>query len=148
MEFTDAVKLDEAQYDVALFMKEVKGLVLPTTPTVPSHKIMALCGDLIREEADEFHYAQALLDYQRDRHPSKVGVDDLVRVADGLADLIYVCLYTANAYGIDMEPVWNEVQRTNMAKKGGPMSPTGKQLKPTGWEPPNIKAILEAQING
>lgn len=135
-------KIAHAQSDVANFMIEVKGLTLSLEPDIPVTLVRNLCAALIREEAQETYLAL-------ERAPDALeALDVLVEVADGLADLIYVCLYTANAYGIDMEPVWNEVQRTNMAKKGGPMSPTGKQLKPAGWEPPNIKAILEAQING
>jgi predicted HAD superfamily Cof-like phosphohydrolase len=41
---------------------------------------------------------------------------DLVEVADGLADLIYVAVGTAVAYGIPLPAVWDEVQRSNMAK--------------------------------
>lgn len=134
--------MDKAQAHVRLFMTEVKNLALPEYPDIPVTPTRNLCAALIREEALETALALA-------RAPDALeAMDVLVEVADGLADLIYVCLYTANAYGIDMEPVWNEVQRTNMAKKGGPIREDGKAMKPTGWEPPNIKAILEAQING
>lgn len=132
----------EAQNDVLTFMLEVKGLILDWAPAVPVTTTRNLCLALIHEEAQEVEVALT-------EAPDALGeLDVLVQVADGLADLIYVCLYTANAYGINMEPVWNEVQRTNMAKKGGPLREDGKLGKPVGWEPPNIKAILEAQING
>ena len=41
--------------------------------------------------------------------------------------------------------IWREVHKTNMAKSLGPKV-NGKQLKPEGWEPPNIKAILEGTV--
>lgn len=41
---------------------------------------------------------------------------DLVEFADGLADLVYVTVWTALAHGIDLPAVWSEVQRSNMAK--------------------------------
>jgi len=73
---------------------------------------------------------------------------DLPEIADALADLIYVTLGTAITYGIDLRPVWDEVQRANMAKVGGPKREDGKQLKPEGWEPPNIKkALQQGNIN-
>ena len=51
---------------------------------------------------------------------------DLVELADGLADLIYVSVGTALEFGIPMSRVWDEVQRSNMSKKD-PV--TGKVLK-------------------
>ena len=43
------------------------------------------------------------------------------------------------------ELIWHEVHKTNMAKALGPKV-NGKQLKPEGWQPPNIKAILEGTV--
>lgn len=72
---------------------------------------------------------------------------DLVGIADGIADMIYVLLGMAVTYGIDMEPVWNEVHATNMDKLRGPKRADGKQLKPEGWEPPDIDQIIQDQID-
>lgn len=71
--------------------------------------------------------------------------DDLVEIAGGIADSIVVLLGTAVTYGIDMRPIWNEVHRTNMLKKGGKLREDGKRLKPEGWKPPEIKRIIESQ---
>lgn len=70
---------------------------------------------------------------------------DLPGIADGIADLIYVLLGRAIAYGIDLRPIWDEVQRANMAKVGGPLRGDGKKLKPPGWTPPNIVGVLSRQ---
>lgn len=70
---------------------------------------------------------------------------DLVEIADGIADAIVVLLGTAVTYGIDIRPIWNEVHKTNMAKKDGPVREDGKKLKPEGWQPPDIRRILEKQ---
>ncbi|WP_406698535.1 hypothetical protein V5E97_06600 [Singulisphaera sp. Ch08] len=74
-------------------------------------------------------------------------IDDknLVEVADGLADLIYVAIGTAVAFGIDLRPVWDEVHGSNMAKAGGEKREDGKRLKPPGWTPPDIALILNQQ---
>jgi predicted HAD superfamily Cof-like phosphohydrolase len=70
---------------------------------------------------------------------------NLVEVADGIADSIYVELGTAVAAGIDMEPVWEAVQMSNIAKASGPVRADGKRMKPEGWEAPDIEGILDAQ---
>lgn len=71
---------------------------------------------------------------------------DLTEIADACADLCYVVIGTAVAYGIPLDRVWEEVHRSNMAKAPGGKATyrsDGKVLKPDGWQPPNIKAILE-----
>lgn len=73
-------------------------------------------------------------------------VADLVGAIDGLCDLIVVAYGAALEWGVDLEPFWDEVHRTNMAKVGGPTRPDGKKLKPAGWQPPDIAGILHQQI--
>jgi predicted HAD superfamily Cof-like phosphohydrolase len=63
---------------------------------------------------------------------------DIEQVADGLADLIYVCVGAALSFGIPLERVWAEVQRANCAKVGGPKRADGKQGKPEGWVGPRV----------
>lgn len=120
------------QQDVATFMTEIKGLELPERPSIPNDDIRSLCMALIDEESDELYHAGL--------------AQDLVEVADAIADLLYVTLYTANAYGLDMAPIFAEVQRSNMTKKGGAKREDGKQLKGPGYEPPNLKTIVESQL--
>ena len=43
------------------------------------------------------------------------------------------------------DPVADEIQRTNMAKVGGPVREDGKRLKPPGWQPPDIEGELKKQ---
>ena len=69
--------------------------------------------------------------------------NDLIEFADALADLIYVTIGTAVECGIDLRPVWDEVQRTNMLKKDGPVRADGKRLKPKGWKDPEIAEALK-----
>ncbi len=74
-----------------------------------------------------------------DHAPTKF---DIEGVADGLADLIYVCVGAALAFGIPLDRVWNEVQRANLDKVGGGVTPEGKFLKPEGWQPPRIREAI------
>ena len=70
---------------------------------------------------------------------------DVTFVADGLADLIYVAIGAAVSFGIDLDPIFAEVHRTNMLKVGGATREDGKILKPAGWEPPRILEALLKQ---
>ena len=67
---------------------------------------------------------------------------DILKIADGGVDLIYVILGMFLEYGIPFAPVWNEIHRSNMNKMGGPVRDDGKQLKPEGWVPPDIEAAV------
>jgi predicted HAD superfamily Cof-like phosphohydrolase len=67
---------------------------------------------------------------------------NIEEVADGLADLIYVCVGAALAFGIPLDRVWAEVQRANMDKVGGERRADGKILKPDGWVPPRIHEAI------
>src|SRR5688500_11781444 len=70
-------------------------------------------------------------------------VELLAEVVDGQADLLYVTIGTAVACGTPMDPFWNEVHRSNMQKAGAPLV-DGKIMKPRGWRPPQVRAILES----
>lgn len=123
----------QSQADVAEFMTRVKGLTLPgKIGPRPELGIRNLCILLMTEELDELVAA--------------IHAADLVDTADGIADLIYVVLYTANCYGIDVEPIFNEVQRSNMTKIGGTKRADGKQLKPDTYDPPHLAPILQRML--
>lgn len=70
---------------------------------------------------------------------------NLPAAADGLIDMEYVILGTHVTMGIDSNPLWDEVQKANMAKEGGATREDGKILKPHGWQPPDIEGALRRQ---
>lgn len=70
--------------------------------------------------------------------------DDLAGMVDALADVLYVAYGAAVEMGVDLEPVFAEVQRSNMSKNGG-VDPGGKILKGDGWSPPDIVGKLREQ---
>lgn len=88
-----------------------------------------LAAKLILEEADET--AEAL----------RAG--DVTEAIDGLCDTIVVSFFAACKLGVDLTPFFDEVHRTNMAKKGGEIRADGKRLKPPGWQPPRIAQMLQ-----
>lgn len=67
---------------------------------------------------------------------------NLIDIADGAADLIYVTIGTLLHFGLPFDPIWNEVQRTNMLKEPGNTRGDGKILKPAGWVGPDIESII------
>lgn len=68
---------------------------------------------------------------------------DLVEAIDGMCDVLVVTYGTAVDFGVDLEPFYDEVHRSNMAKAGGKRREDGKVLKPEGWQPPRIKELLD-----
>jgi len=105
---------------------------IPSLPEMPERELR---GKLLTEEFKEY------IDAECD--------NDLVEVADALADIIYIALGTAVSYGIPLDKVFEEVHRSNMAKlvDGKVLRrEDGKIRKPEGWTPPDIKSILDKEI--
>lgn len=74
--------------------------------------------------------------------------DDLVEIADALADIIYIACGTAVSYGIPLDKLFAEVHRSNMAKlvDGKVIRRSdGKVQKPEGWTPPDVKSVLYSE---
>lgn len=107
------------------------GLAAPEQPTLEQFPA-ELRVRLIEEEAAEF--AQA------------AEARDVVAMIDALCDLLYVTYGAAVTLGVDLEPFFAEVHRSNMAKQGGPVRVDGKQLKPPDWQPPRLAEILAEQM--
>lgn len=102
-----------------------------TVPAVPDEATRVLRVKLIQEEFDELQEALAQA--------------DPAAVAKELADLLYVVYGTAVSCGIDMEPVFHEVHRSNLSKVGGYKRADGKWVKPAGYSPARLQPILAAQ---
>ncbi|TWU10512.1 Phosphoribosyl-ATP pyrophosphohydrolase [Allorhodopirellula heiligendammensis] len=69
------------------------------------------------------------------------GEDDLVAAADAWADRMTVLLGDAVATGMPVEPLLDEVHRSNMTKLAADEQ-TGKGAKREGYERPNIHQVL------
>lgn len=63
-------------------------------------------------------------------------------VIDAICDTIVVLHNTSNAMGVDVEPFFDEVHRCNMTKANGPLREDSKRLKPEGFQPSRIEAML------
>ncbi len=92
-----------------------------------------LAVDLIQEEVNEL--AEAV---------EKV---DPVETLDALSDILFTLMGLAAKSGLDvaLEDAFKEVIRSNMTKVTGErvILPSGKIGKPEGYEPPDIRSIVE-----
>lgn len=118
-------------YEAVLEFHETFNAPVGENPSLPGEDAVALRIRLIREELEELEQS--------------ISGQNVVDVADALADLLYVTYGTAIAFGIDVRPVFEEVHRANMTKVGGKVRADGKILKPEGWEPPGIEEVLRSQ---
>ena len=120
----------EAQKMVREFHREFD-IHVAESPSVPDPKTTILRERLIQEEFDELKEAMK--------------AENLPAIAKELADLLYVVYGMAVSYGIDMAPVFREVQRSNMSKVGGYKREDGKWVKPPTYSPARIAPILDRQ---
>lgn len=105
-------------------------------PGLLDHEEFLFRLDLIMEEANEILRA----------HRN----GDVVKLADGIADLLYVTYGLAHECGIPIDHVFREVHRSNMLKERSTgdddrRSTRGSRLdvvKPVGWEPPDVAGEL------
>lgn len=106
-----------------------------TKPHLPANEIRQLRVNLLKEEWAEYLDAEAN--------------DDLVEIADALADMVYICLGTAVAYGIPFDKIWEEVHASNMSKLDSDGRPIrredGKVLKGPRFFEPKIETIIKQE---
>lgn len=120
--------------DVQAFMAASRQSVRKKPAVAPTAEAQ-LRLSLLAEEISE--YAQA------------AAAQDLTEIADALVDVIYVALGSAHAYGLGtvFGKLWDEVHRSNMAKAFPDgefkVNEAGKTIKPEGWSPPDLAAIIE-----
>lgn len=117
--------------DVGIFHAATDTPILQTPQPVAHRKELRM--RLINEEIKELTEA--------------VEANDIINIADAIADAIYVLIGTALEFGIPLDRVWEEVVRTNNAKinpETGKVTKRadGKVLKPAGWVPPRIYEAL------
>lgn len=106
-------------------------IVVNDVPTAVDDRTRALRIRLIEEEFQELQEAMK--------------TNDLAAISKEMADLLYVVYGTAVSFGIDLEPVFREVHRSNMSKIGGYKREDGKWVKPASYSPAVIKPIVEGQ---
>ena len=125
------------QEDVDVFMsvagQALRYEVLKDADTMFDEDQANLYMDLVEEEFNETQ--QAFAD------------KDIVGVADGVADMVWVIMGLCSTLGIDFYRVWNAVYDSNMSKlEEGKIikdPESGKILKPDTYFPPKIREALD-----
>ncbi len=152
--------MHKSQSDVREFHRAFD---LPTSPNAPALRDVKLRASLILEETFETIIGMlgtqdagtAILDAlykigytSTARHSDEFAnrEPNFVETIDGLCDLKYVVEGTFEAFGVDGEPFWDEVHRSNMMKVNGPRRADGKILKPADWTPPDIAGVLAKML--
>jgi predicted HAD superfamily Cof-like phosphohydrolase len=121
-------------------------------PRTSSAELLHLRADLIEEEARETVEALRALAALKQVPGTPTPASDyqerqlVLDAVDGLADVLYVTLGTAVAFGIDLDEHFHEVHRANMRKQVVPRAPGEKYGKGggkgPGWQPPNHAKLL------
>lgn len=121
--------------NVRMFQEKIAELVLRDGPGLIDKKGGLFRVRLLQEELDELKEA--------------IEQDDLVEVADALADIQYLIFGTVLSYGLQgkFEDILREVHRSNMTKinKDGTVThrEDGKVVKSDTFEEPKIADILK-----
>lgn len=140
--------MKQEQIEVRELMQKM-GQATPEKPTMPSLEIRKLRVKLIAEELGELALAYGIDLFISDGEVEVFAFShsraDLIAAADATTDLRVVVIGTDIAMGIDGEPCWNEVHRSNMSKDGSLPLVDGKFQKGASYSPPNLAPILEAQ---
>lgn len=119
------------------------GVELPSRPLLPPADVLAIKKKLIDEE-----YAETTAEFTQLTAAQAAGeAPDITQIVHELTDLLYVTYGAILAFGVDADAVFAEVHRANMEKLGGPVRADGKQLKPPGWQPPDVAGVIARQHN-
>ena len=116
---------------VGLFMSTF-GQEVKNKSELSSDKINSLRISLIQEELEELTKA--------------IKENDIVEVADALTDILYVTYGAGQAFGINLDKCFDEVQKSNMSKLGKDGKPiyneNGKVMKGPDYFKPNLSKFL------
>jgi predicted HAD superfamily Cof-like phosphohydrolase len=145
--------MNRMQEKVRQFHKDVCGIEFESAPKMRRPRVRAalLIEEAIEtaialvgvQEAQTLVQAQ-LLDALQTNAREKRKSPDLIEAIDGVCDVLFIAYGTAEDLGVDIEPHFNEVARSNLAKAGGKLNASGKLEKPAHWTPPEHLRILNA----
>ncbi len=134
----------------------------PDSPTIPDSATRQLRIKLILEEllelaeasgfdivvkaADSTGFIKTKLDVNKVEFVP-AGEPDIVEISDSVVDLEYVVLGAGLSYGLDLEPLFEEVHDSNMSKFiDGFRREDGKWQKGPSYRPADLKPIIDSQV--
>lgn len=139
---------DSMASDVLKFMTAFEQPPGNMTRRIPQEDFQ-LAHALMQEELQEM--ADGFVKFQ-----AAQSLENAVEFADGAIDSIYVILWTLLKFGMPVDKLHAEVQRSNMAKlnpdgsfskfpEGHPKA--GKVKKADGWTPPDLHKVLLEHVD-
>lgn len=121
----------------------------PTRPALPSADLLRIRRTLLDEEWAEVQEELDLLQARLAAGEAQADPPaELHRLAHELTDLLYVTYGTLVQLGIDPDATFAAVHQANLRKVGGPLRADGKLLKPDGWQPADVRGVLEGLSRG
>lgn len=142
------------QFHVTEFMKAASQSI-PDEPCIPDEHTRILRVKLIAQELRELAQAygvRLVMDSnQREADiaitPEERYVPNLRDAYDATLDIQYVTVGNGVAMCLDLQPGWEEVQKSNMSKFiDGYKGPDGKWQKGPSYRPARLQPIIDAQI--
>lgn len=116
-------------------------------------EFMRKAGQTVREKPKaidirEWMNREALIKEELRELDRAMWAADIVETSDAIGDLLYVVIGTACTCGINIQPIWDEIHRSNMTKFiDGHMDPqSGKWIKGPSYSPANLKPIIDEQM--
>lgn len=98
-------------------------------------------------DATTTHLRVDLIEQELDELKEAIANEDLIEVADALADLLYVVYGAGAAFGINLDACFQEVHSSNMSKLGEDGKPIyredGKVMKGPNFREPDLKTIVD-----
>lgn len=126
------MSLQITNFDKVGDFMEAFGQEVLIAPRTPDPSVAKLRLELIREEVAEL---QAAVDGM-----------DMLAIADGLTDILYVVYGAGHAFGIDLDECFHEVHSSNMTKLGPGGRPLyredGKVMKGPHYREPNLEPFV------
>lgn len=126
------MSLQITNFDKVGDFMEAFGQEVLIAPRTPDPSVAKLRLELIREEVAEL---QAAVDGM-----------DMLAIADGLTDILYVVYGAGHAFGIDLDECFHEVHSSNMTKLGPGGRPLyrkdGKVMKGPHYREPNLEQFV------
>jgi predicted HAD superfamily Cof-like phosphohydrolase len=110
----------------------------------PSHKLVSLYHELVREETGELEEAMSAYNASENQQEEAQASADAL---DAICDSIWVLIGLAKAMNLPLEWGWDAVASTNLKKIDPELGivnrdQNGKIMKPDRWVPPDMLRIV------
>lgn len=100
----------------------------------------------IRDKEITDYYKRGIKRLALDAYITHRKPPDLSDIARQAVDVHVVVSGTSAEFGLPEDEVYEVVHKANMEKVGGPVRGDGKQMRPVGWQEPDVESIIQKYI--